>query len=152
MRWRKSGISTNGILIRGQSTALKNIDCVWQDQQRRRADHHLFWPARPYQEDHSILVAGCGTSQAAKHALRWPAAQVIGIDFSATSVRCTEELKLKYNLSNLLVHQLPIERVPTWGRPLIRSSAPASSIIFPILTQGSKLCAACSNRTERCIL
>jgi len=83
----------------------------WQDRQRRRADYHLFWSARPYREDHSILVAGCGTSQAAKHALRWPEAQVIGIDFSATSVRCTEELKRKYNLTNLQVYQLSIERV-----------------------------------------
>jgi SAM-dependent methyltransferase len=83
---------------------------LWQDPQRRRADFHLFWPARPYREDSSILIAGCGTSQAAKHALRWPAASVTGIDFSATSVRCTEELKRKYNIHNLDVHQLPIER------------------------------------------
>ena len=84
---------------------------LWQDGQRRRADYHLFWPARSYREDHSILVAGCGTSQAAKHAVRWPSAKVIGIDFSATSVRCTEELKQKYDLKNLQIHQLPIERV-----------------------------------------
>src|SRR4249920_2211552 len=84
---------------------------LWQDRQRRRADYHLFWPARPYREDQSILIAGCGTSQAAKHALRWPAAQVTGIDFSATSVRSTEELKRKYDLNNLQVRQLPIERV-----------------------------------------
>ena len=83
---------------------------LWQDRQRRRADYHLFWPARAYREDHSILIAGCGTSQAAKHALRWPAAQVTGIDFSATSVRCTEELKRKYSLNNLQVRQLPVER------------------------------------------
>jgi len=83
----------------------------WQDQARRRADHHLVWPARAYKEDQSILIAGCGTSQAAKHALRWPSAQVIGIDFSATSVRCTEELKRKYDLQNLQVHRLPIEQV-----------------------------------------
>jgi SAM-dependent methyltransferase len=83
---------------------------LWQDRQRRRADYHLFWPARAYREDQSILVAGCGTSQAAKHALRWPVAQVTGIDFSATSVRCTEQLKRKYSLNNLQVHQLPIER------------------------------------------
>jgi SAM-dependent methyltransferase len=81
-----------------------------QDRQSRRVDYHLFWPARSYKEDQSILIAGCGTSQAAKHALRWPAAQVTGIDFSATSVRCTEELKRKYGLDNLQVHQLPIER------------------------------------------
>src|SRR5215471_18802337 len=82
-----------------------------QDRQSRRVDYHLFWPLRPYREDLSILIAGCGTSQAAKHALRWPAAQVTGIDFSETSVRCTEELKRKYNLNNLQAYQLPIDRV-----------------------------------------
>jgi SAM-dependent methyltransferase len=83
---------------------------LWQDPQRRRADFHLFWPTRRYREDFSILIAGCGTSQAAKYALRWPQARVTGIDFSATSVRCTEELKRKYNLHNLSVHQLSVER------------------------------------------
>lgn len=94
---------------------LDNYRRLWQDRQRRRADFHLFWPAKPYREDSSILVAGCGTSQAAKHAMRWPAAQVTGIDFSATSVRCTEELKQKYKLGNLQVRQLPIERVSELG-------------------------------------
>ena len=83
----------------------------WQDRSRRRADFHLFWSAASYREDYTILVAGCGTSQAAKHALRWPNAKVTGIDFSATSVRCTEDLKRKYDLANLEVRQLPIERV-----------------------------------------
>ncbi len=91
--------------------SLEKYRRLWQDRQRRRADYHLFWPARSYREDLSILIAGCGTSQAAKHAMRWPAAQVTGIDFSATSVRSTEELKRKYNLDNLQVRQLPVERV-----------------------------------------
>ena len=91
--------------------SLEKYRRLGQDRQKRRADYHLFWPASPYREDQSILIAGCGTSQAAKHALRWPAAQVTGIDFSATSVRSTEELKQKYNLNNLQVCQLPIERV-----------------------------------------
>jgi SAM-dependent methyltransferase len=90
--------------------SLEKYRLLWQDLQRRRADYHLFWPHTHYKEDYSILIAGCGTSQAAKHALRWPEARVIGIDFSATSVRCTEDLKRKYNLSNLQVRQLPIER------------------------------------------
>ena len=90
--------------------SLDKYRLLWQDPQRRSADYHLFWPHRSYQEDHSILIAGCGTSQAAKHALRWPAARVMGIDFSATSVRCTEELKRKYNLKNLEISQLSIER------------------------------------------
>src|ERR1700676_5125515 len=82
---------------------LEKYQRVWQDRERRRADFHLFWPGRSYKEDQSILVAGCGTSQAAKHALRWPAADVTGIDSSATSVHHTEELKRKYNLKNLHV-------------------------------------------------
>jgi len=91
--------------------SLEKYRWLGQDRQSRRVDYHLFWPLRPYREDLSILIAGCGTSQAAKHALRWPAAQVMGIDFSTTSVRCTEELKRKYNLNNLNVRQLRIDRV-----------------------------------------
>src|SRR5262249_21937266 len=75
----------------------------WDNQQRRRADSHLFWPDEPYREDRSVLVAGCGTSQAAKYALRWPHAQVIGIDVSSTSIEKTERLKGKYSLDNLEV-------------------------------------------------
>src|SRR4030067_255141 len=89
---------------------------LWQDESRRRADFHLFWPAKPYQKDFSILVAGCGTSQAAKHAMRWPEAHITGIDFSSKSVRCTEELKNKYHLNNLEVKQLPIEEVSELGK------------------------------------
>jgi SAM-dependent methyltransferase len=87
----------------------------WQDPQRRRAEFHLFWPARSYGEDYSILVAGCGTSQAAKYALRWPAAKVTGVDFSSTSVRHTAELKRKHTLDNLEVVKLELERVADLG-------------------------------------
>jgi SAM-dependent methyltransferase len=88
---------------------------LWEDRHRRRADHHLFWPATPYRDNHSILVAGCGTSQAAKYALRWPAARVTGIDFSTTSVHRSEDLKQKYRLDNLQLHQLPLEQVGELG-------------------------------------
>jgi SAM-dependent methyltransferase len=91
--------------------SLEKYRALWQDPQRRRAAYHLFWPHKSYKENWTILIAGCGTSQAAKHAMRWPDARVIGIDFSEKSVRCTEELKQKYNLNNLQVRQLPIERV-----------------------------------------
>jgi len=87
----------------------------WQDEGRRRVDFHLHWPGKPYREDLTILVAGCGTSQAAKHALRQPKASVVGIDVSATSVRHTQELKRKYKLENLEVHQLSVECVGDLG-------------------------------------
>src|SRR3954463_13113358 len=95
--------------------SLEKYRLLWLDRQRRRADFHLAWPGHAYREDHAILIAGCGTSQAAKHALRWPAARVTGIDFSATSVRHTEALKRKYDLENLEILQLPVERVAELG-------------------------------------
>jgi SAM-dependent methyltransferase len=82
---------------------------IWDDQ-RRRAEFHLFWPAEPYREDRSILVAGCGTTQAARYAVRWPHARVIGIDVSAESIAFTERIKRKYALANLDVRQLAVER------------------------------------------
>ena len=95
--------------------SLDNYRRLWDDDRRRRAEHHLFWPARPYRDDPSILIAGCGTSQAAKHALRWPRARVTGIDFSATSIRCSEALKQAHGLDNLELRQLPIDRVSDLG-------------------------------------
>ena len=95
--------------------SLEEYQRHWDNQQRRRADFHLFWPGRRYRKNQSILIAGCGTSQAAKHALRWPEAQIIGIDSSATSVHCTEQLKKKHNLMNLEVRTLAIEDVSELG-------------------------------------
>jgi 2-polyprenyl-3-methyl-5-hydroxy-6-metoxy-1,4-benzoquinol methylase len=57
-----------------------------------------------------ILVAGCGTSQAAQYAVRFPSA-VIGIDLAAASLRHTTAFKQVYNLGNLTVRQLAIEDV-----------------------------------------
>jgi SAM-dependent methyltransferase len=87
----------------------------WNDD-RRRADVHLFWPDQPYRDDRTIFVAGCGTSQAARYALRWPRAKVTGIDVSATSIEQTEQLKRKHRLDNLEVIQLPVERAAELGR------------------------------------
>lgn len=87
---------------------------LWTDE-RRRADACLFWPGVMYRDDRSILVAGCGTSQAAKVALRWPRAQVTGIDVSATSIQQTEKLKRKHRIGNLELHQLPVERATELG-------------------------------------
>jgi SAM-dependent methyltransferase len=89
---------------------LESYGRLWNDRKRRIADFHLFWPAQSYREDFSILIAGCGTSQAAKYAMRWPQAQVTGIDFSATSLLRTEDLKRKYALKNLQVQQLAVEQ------------------------------------------
>ena len=83
----------------------------WSSPLRRRAEYHLLYGTREYREDLDILVAGCGTFQAVRHALRWPNARVVGIDVSETSVRHTEELRERHSVGNLAVHVLPIERV-----------------------------------------
>lgn len=88
---------------------------AWADQ-RRRADSHLFWPAEPFRDDRSILVAGCGTTQAAHYALRWPRARVIGIDVSAKSIAFTQKLIRKHALANLEVRQLAVERAAELGQ------------------------------------
>lgn len=87
---------------------------LWTDA-RRRADFHLLWPTTPYRDDFSILVAGCGTSQAARYATRWPHATVTGIDVSATSIEATDRLRRKHDLPNLDLHRLPVERATALG-------------------------------------
>ena len=98
---------------------VENLDRArdeWQHAGRHRAEHYLLWPDRPYQADLDILVAGCGTWQAAKYALCRPGARVAGIDVSATSIEHTEKLKRKYSLTNLVLRQLPIEQVEVLER------------------------------------
>lgn len=93
---------------------VENLDRArdeWQDENRRYAEFHLFWPHKKYRADLDILIAGCGTWQAAKYALCRPAARVVGIDVSTTSLAHTERLKRKYELANLALEQTPIERV-----------------------------------------
>ena len=98
---------------------LKSLDAhrdLYKNLDRRRAEFHLIWPAGQPRTNQEILVAGCGTSQAARYALREPVARITAIDVSDTSLRHTRELQRKYNLQNLELHQLPIERVREIGR------------------------------------
>lgn len=98
---------------------VENLDRArdeWQDENRHRAEYHLFWPDKKYRADLDILVAGCGTWQAAKYALCHPAARVTGIDVSTTSLDHTERLRKKYDLTNLETRRLPIESAAELGR------------------------------------
>ena len=82
---------------------------MWQDENVHRSEFHLLWPNKEYRADLDILVAGCGTWQAARFAIGYPAARVVGIDITTTSLEHTESLKQKYNLSNLETRQLAVE-------------------------------------------
>jgi SAM-dependent methyltransferase len=89
---------------------------LYRNPERRRALSLLLWPTEKLRANREILVAGCGTSQAAIHALREPDARVTAIDISETSLRHTRELQKKYRLRNLDLHRLAIEEVGKLGR------------------------------------
>jgi len=98
---------------------LANLDDhrdLYRNPDRRRAEFHLIWPAKQPLESQESLVAGCGTSQAAKYALREPDARITAIDVSETSLRHTGDLQRKYDLKNLELRKLPIESVSAMGR------------------------------------
>lgn len=91
---------------------LENLDRVrdmWNDPNVHRGEYHLLWPHKQYRAELDVLVAGCGTWQGARFALTHPAAKVTAIDVAATSLVHTEELKEKYDLTNLEIRHLPIE-------------------------------------------
>lgn len=89
---------------------------MWQDENVHRAEYHLLWPHKEYRADLDVLIAGCGTSQAAKYALCHPGASVVGIDVSTTSLEETEKLKQKYDMTNLETRQLSIENAGEMDR------------------------------------
>lgn len=78
--------------------------------------HRVFWPDREYKPDLDILIAGCGTNQAAVFAYTNPDAKVVAVDVSQPSLDHEQFLKDKYGLGNLELRLLPIEELPTLGR------------------------------------
>ena len=78
--------------------------------------HRLMWPDRDYARGMDILVAGCGTNQAAVIAYTNPSAHVVAIDVSSASLDHHRWLQDKYGLDNLARHRLPIEQVSDLGR------------------------------------
>ena len=121
----------------------------WDDR-RRRAESHLYWPAEPYREDRSILVAGCGTAQAAHYALRWPRAT----RHRNRRQRCEHrvhaglEAKIRARQSRVEVN-LPSNTLPNSGKRSTTSCAPACSTICPIPTPACGRCAPSCIRPAR---
>jgi SAM-dependent methyltransferase len=97
---------------------LTNLDghlALFRDPQRRRIRSLLMFPEGRTSDRQQILVAGCGTSQAAKVALREPDAEVTAIDISATSLDHLRALQHKYHLENLELRQLSIADIDSLG-------------------------------------
>src|SRR6516165_8101965 len=67
----------------------------YQDPDRLRAQSLLLWPLKKRRPNRKILIAGCGTSQAARYALAEPHANVTAIDVSEIGLRFTRDLQEK---------------------------------------------------------
>ena len=108
--------------------------------------HRILWPDRDYQPDLDILIAGCGTNQAAVFAYTNPAAKVVAVDISQASLDHQRYLKDKHKLSNLELHLLPIEELPTLERDfdLIVSTGVLHHLADPAV--GMKVLAQCLRR------
>ena len=87
-----------------------------RDPLAQRAAFHLVWPDRPYVERDRTLVAGCGTTQAARHAMLRGKAEVVGIDVSSTSLEHSQQLARRHSLDNLTLRRLAIEDVGDLGQ------------------------------------
>jgi SAM-dependent methyltransferase len=83
--------------------------CPWHN-------FHWYWPHRDRTQDLDILVAGCGTSQAAKVAFHVPRARVVAIDLSADSIAHAKSLLQKYEIRNVELHQMPLENAGKLGK------------------------------------
>jgi SAM-dependent methyltransferase len=86
------------------------------DPEQRRASSLILWPLQKPKPARRILVAGCGTSQAARYAFAEPDAEVVGIDVSDTALRHTRALQRKHELGNLSLRQLAIEEAGELGK------------------------------------
>lgn len=106
--------------------------------------HRILWPDRPYQPDLDILIAGCGTNQAAVFAYQNRNARVVAVDVSRSSLDHEDHLRRRYGLTNLTLHELAIEEVPALGLTfdLVVSTGVLHHLANPL--DGMKALAACA--------
>lgn len=77
---------------------------------------HMYFPAEAYRAEIDVLIAGCGTREAARIAAGNRDCRVTAIDISTRSLEATCELKSEYGLDNLSLRQLPLERAAELDR------------------------------------
>lgn len=73
-----------------------------------KRDHRLFWPAGPVREDIDILIAGCGSNQAAQTGHVLPNARITAIDLSQASIEHSRRLAEKHGVKNIEYRQMSL--------------------------------------------
>ena len=85
-----------------------------------RSDPSLFrrklWPRKTEPDDLEILVAGCGTNQAACYAFNNRHCRVVGLDLSDASLGHEAYLKQKHGLNNLDLFRMGLDDAASLGR------------------------------------
>ncbi len=76
----------------------------------------LHWPEGRPKQNLDVLVAGCGTMQAAVLAFNNPDCTFTGIDFSQTSIAHEERLRQRHNLTNLTLQKMDLRDAAKLGR------------------------------------
>jgi SAM-dependent methyltransferase len=76
----------------------------------------LLWPEGRPRKDLRVLVAGCGTVQAAWFAYTNPECSITGVDLSEASLAHQRFLQEKYNLKNLRLFQGDLREVGRMGK------------------------------------
>jgi SAM-dependent methyltransferase len=98
---------------------VEDLDADFKAGHFDRSDPSLFrrklWPRAVEPQKLKILVAGCGTMQAARYAFRNPECDVVGIDISQASLKHEDYLKRKHGLANLRLRCLSILDVEQLG-------------------------------------
>jgi SAM-dependent methyltransferase len=74
------------------------------------------WPRKIEPQDLTILIAGCGTNQAACYAVTNPNSKVVGLDLSEASLGHEAYLKHKHGLDNLELFRMTLGDVGSLGR------------------------------------
>jgi len=79
-------------------------------------DAAFIWPEREAPERPRVLVAGCGTNQAARVAYDAPNAEVLGVDISEPSLAHEKFLAEKHGLANLTLQLCDLHDLPALDR------------------------------------